>query len=439
MNDFLPPRRQATPGKQTLPRQPQAGPQASRPLDELPPVQPQALPLSPAPVRPTFTAPTTQHLAPEAPVAHESPQQTNDLRKPRRRKRGWPWWLGGGILVVIILAAGIFFFYRHELSPVSPTAQTTTRLTVVADSSPRQIGQLLFDKQLIRSTTVFDIYTRFSGSGGKFQAGTYNLSAAMSLPTIIDHLASGKTDSMRITFLPGVSLRPNPSTPVDQRTDIESVLLRVGFEKNDIEAAFTKQYDHKLLEGRPAGADIEGYVYGETYDFNSNASLDDIFNHVFDTYYAALQKDGVPDALKAENLSLYQGVTLASIVQREVSSSDPSTASHDQQQVSQVFRARLARGMPLGSDVTAYYGAIKAGQTPAVTVDTPYNTRIHTGLPPGPIATPSMGALEAVSHPAQGDYLFFLSGDDNVMYYAHTDAEHQANIKAHCKVKCAVS
>jgi UPF0755 protein len=129
---------------------------------------------------------------------------------------------------------------------------------------------------------------------------------------------------------------------------------------------------------------------------------------------------------------LYQAITLASIVQRE----EPDATS--QKQVAQVFYLRLAKDMPLGSDVTAYYGADQIGAERAVTVDTPYNTRIHTGLPPGPIATPGLTALQAVAAPASGDYLYFLSGDDDVTYFAHTDEEHEANIKAHCQIKCAI-
>jgi len=127
---------------------------------------------------------------------------------------------------------------------------------------------------------------------------------------------------------------------------------------------------------------------------------------------------------------LYQGITLASIIQREVS------GTKDQSQVAQVFYSRLAQGTPLGSDVTYQYAAKKLGVTPSPSLDSPYNTRKYAGLPPGPIATPGLSALQAVATPAPGDYLYFLSGDDNVTYFARTDAEHEANIQNHCHKKC---
>ena len=94
-------------------------------------------------------------------------------------------------------------------------------------------------------------------------------------------------------------------------------------------------------------------------------------------------------------------------------------------------------GMNLGSDVTYQYAAKLLGVAPDPKLNSPYNTRIHAGLPPGPIATPGKTALQAVANPGNNDYLFFLAGDDNVMHYAKTDAEHQRNIVQYCRVKCA--
>jgi len=93
--------------------------------------------------------------------------------------------------------------------------------------------------------------------------------------------------------------------------------------------------------------------------------------------------------------------------------------------------------MPLGSDVTYQYAAKILGVSPTPTLDSPYNTRINTGLPPGPIATPGLSALTAVASPAGGEYVYFLSGDDGMTYFAVTEAEHQENIANHCQVKCA--
>jgi UPF0755 protein len=97
----------------------------------------------------------------------------------------------------------------------------------------------------------------------------------------------------------------------------------------------------------------------------------------------------------------------------------------------------MSQGIQLGSDVTYQYIADKTGIPRDPGIDSPYNTRRFIGLPPGPISSPGLSALKAVGSPASSDYLYFLSGDDDVTYFAKTEAEHEANISAHCKVKCA--
>ena len=84
------------------------------------------------------------------------------------------------------------------------------------------------------------------------------------------------------------------------------------------------------------------------------------------------------------------------------------------------------------------YAANKDGAHPTVDYPSPYNTRVNTGLPPGPISVPGVDALRAVGSPAEGDYLYFVSGDDGKNYYARTEAEHNENITNHCQVNCAL-
>ena len=94
--------------------------------------------------------------------------------------------------------------------------------------------------------------------------------------------------------------------------------------------------------------------------------------------------------------------------------------------------------MLLGSDVTAYYGATISGLPRAVSTDTPYNTRLYAGLPPGPISNFSASSLDAIANPSNTDYLYFVAGDDGVTYFSHTLEEHEALTQAHCKVLCAI-
>jgi UPF0755 protein len=158
--------------------------------------------------------------------------------------------------------------------------------------------------------------------------------------------------------------------------------------------------------------------------------------------YKIVQRNNLVAGYKSQQLNLYQGITLASVVQSELDCEDKKTPERKercyqyQRTIAQIFLKRLREGTSLGSDVTFIYAANKQHIAPTVTIDSPYNTRLHPGLPPGPISSPGELALKAVANPTDTDYLFFIAGDDGLIYFAKTDAEHQKNIKNHCQIGC---
>ena len=155
-----------------------------------------------------------------------------------------------------------------------------------------------------------------------------------------------------------------------------------------------------------------------------------------------VQKNDLVAKYKAQGLDLYQGVTLASIIESEVDCEDKPTPERKercyqyQRTIAQIFLKRLRENVSLGSDVTFIYAANQAHVAPTVDIDSPYNTRLHAGLPPGPISSPGELGLKALANPSDTDYLYFIAGDDGLIYFAKTDAEHQQNIKNHCQKGC---
>ena len=129
---------------------------------------------------------------------------------------------------------------------------------------------------------------------------------------------------------------------------------------------------------------------------------------------------------------------MASIVQRESVGCGAADTCKDQKDIAGVFYNRMKRDMNLGSDVTYQYIADKLGVERDTQLESAYNLRIHTGLTPTPISTPGHSALEAVANPSTHNYLYFLSGDDDITYFGETDAEHEENIKNHCAEKCKI-
>lgn len=364
------------------------------------------------------------------PQAITTEPRSLQMKKPRRKKR-----LVMGILIVVIsliVAAmiGAIAWYRTQLQPVATSQQEVAAIPIVIEpgSTAGEIGTLLETHGVIRSSLAFDVYTRLNNIRNSFQSGSYTIDPRQTLPEVVQQIIDGDTEVLTITFLPGATLAEN-----------RQVLIDAGFEEERVDEALAADYsDMPLFATKPASADLEGYIYGETYTFNGNVSVETVLSHVFEVFYEKIAANGLVAALQAQGLTLYEGITLASIVQREVTATNPSVVSEDQQKVAQVFLTRLARDMQLGSDVTYQYAADKLGVERSVDLDSPYNTRRYTGLPPGPIAVPGLGALQAVANPANTDYLFFLSGDDDVTYFGKTEAEHQRNIELYCQEKCLI-
>lgn len=340
-------------------------------------------------------------------------------------------------LSVLAVAIGValagWIWYNQQISSVVDESASSVRVTIESGTTPDQIARSLQDEGVITSQLAFLLYTRFSGVQNSLQAGTYNLSPAETIPEIAKHLVDGKVDSMSVLFYPGAALRNYSGKPEGQRQDIEASLLKAGFTLDEIKTGFEADYsDYKdtLFQGRPANTDLEGYVYGDTYSLSSGTTVESVLRASFDEFWRVIQENDLVNKFAEKDLTLYEGITLASIVQKEA-------VGGDEAEIAQVFYSRLAIAMPLGSDPTYQYAADKAGVARSLELDSPYNTRKFQGLPPGPIATAGVTALSAVAEPADTDYLYFLHGDDNKIYFAHTIEQHNANTSQYCQVKCA--
>ncbi len=348
--------------------------------------------------------------------------QPSGLAHPKKvsKRKIWLWIIGILVTIIIGLVASSVVWYNFQLSPVGKDIGQLEKITIKSGSTSVQVGDELKKMSIIRNSLAFDIYTRLLGKNKTLQAGIYRLSPAESIPQIVAHLINGSVDKFNITFLPGGTL-----------SDAAKVLKKAGYSDQEVAAAMDANYGGLLFDGKPDSANLEGYIYGETYNFNTGVQAKDILQATFDEFYRQVQANKLVTAFESHGLNLFQGITLASIIQKEASN------PQDQKQIAQVFYLRLQMGMSLGADSTYQYIADKTGVARDTNIDSPYNTRRFVGLTPGPIAVPGLTALQAVANPASGDYVYFLAGDDGVMYLAHTAAEHEANIVNHCKINCS--
>ena len=345
-------------------------------------------------------------------------------RTASRRQSRWRL-VGAALLVMLLLAGGAALgtrlFYLDALKPVNAAAEMAQSVTIPKGAALSQIARQLKDEGLIKNVWAFTWYANSQGVHASLQAGTYSFSQSKSVAQIVAQLSHGKVKTDLVAIVPG------------QRLDqIRTTLVNYGF--ND--AAVAIALDPATYSGNPAladkppGASLEGYIYPDSYQKNADTDP----KHIVESAIGQMDRQLTPSlrkAYKAEGLSTYQAITLASIVEKEVS------RPADRAQVAQVFLRRMSLGIRLDSDVTAFYGARLAGHELSVSYDSPYNTRLHEGLPPTPISNVTVGSLQAVAHPAKTNWLYFVSGDDGKTYFAHTLAEHHNNVVKHCIKLCS--
>ena len=359
-----------------------------------------------------------------------------------------------GCLIALVLLAGLgfggaYFWYNTSIRAVSDNTRCLTevdcpsvRFEVGDKDTTTTIATNLKNAGLIRSDLAFKIYIKLNKNNLKF--GTYDLKATMSVSEIVKKLASGAASDnvFNLTVLPGETV-----------AEIKQKLLKNGYSSEQINEAFEKNYQNKILQGfydengnlsflgQPRSVQLEGYLFGDTYQFYKGESLEKVLNTMISALGDVVSSKNLEARFQAKGLTLRQGIILASIVQKEAKAPDMAS-------VAQVFLNRIRLGMSLGSDVTATYAAnlvdperkLLQSNADVLVHDSLYNTRFHTGLPPGPISNPGINALEAVANgdESKRSTLFFLTGDDGKMYYSDTEIGHNQNIRKYCQTLCGV-
>lgn len=310
-------------------------------------------------------------------------------------------------------------WYGVSLKPLS-TSTSIINFTVEEGASVHQIGLGLQKAKLIRSAKAFETYVRANPFANNLQAGTYELSPSMGVRKIVNKMAKGDVLKHTLTIFP------------DKRLDqIKETFIKAGYSEAEVENAFNpaNYKGHLALNSLPQGASLEGYLYPESFQKTASTPATAIVRQSLDQMSTRLTPELI-NSFAAQKLSVYQAIILASIVNQETD--DPQY----QPTVAQVFLKRFRQNISLGSDVTAFYASAIAGKPKSVTIDSPYNTRKYPGLPPGPIGNVTGNALNAVAHPSNTDFLYFVAGDDKKIYFSKTEAEHNRAIAEHCKLGC---
>jgi UPF0755 protein len=325
-------------------------------------------------------------------------------------------------------AGGLAFYVWNGLRPAPPGEMKTVELK--RGMSPFQFAEVLEKDGIIRNSFLFKYYLRYKHEGPRFQAGVYELKPGMDKDAIIAKLNAGETaqeKTVRVTIPEGYTVLQIADTLgelgiVDKTQFLQAADTNTDW--GDAEAVRSIPNNAKLRHR------LEGYLFPDTYELPKNSKPQDIIGRMvqeLDRKLDTLPEDW-QDTLAKRKLDLHQLLTVASLVEREV------VVDKERPVVAGIIYNRLAKGMPLQIDATVQYLLDKPKERlllDDLKVESPYNTYLHKGLPPGPIASPSLKSIEAALYPAETDYLYYVTKKDgsHEHLFARTLREHNRNIE----------
>ena len=313
-------------------------------------------------------------------------------------------------LVVAVAAAGGLAWVA--LTPTPAVQAGPLVVEIPAHEGVLGIATRLADAEVIRNRYAFVALTAGRGHIRHLKAGEYEIPRDASMLDVVDLLASGRVRQH-------VVLHPEGATVAELARALEAD--RLASAQDVLRAASD---DHLRRTLGVTGPSLEGYLFPDTYQFVRGMSVEEMLSRMVQRLRTKLTPELVERA-RARGLDVHQLLTLASIIERE------AVEPGEQRLISAVFWNRLRLDMPLQADPTVQYAVAKERRALTrvdLATDHPYNTYAHRGLPPGPIASPGLGAIEAALDPAPVKYLYFVARDDRRHHFSTTVTEHNAAV-----------
>ncbi len=321
------------------------------------------------------------------------------------------------ILAIFLLL--LCFWYVKAINTDNPNSFGEKQFTIKKGQSLTEISKNLKKQGFLEKTFWFNVYAVISGNKSEFRAGIYELKTDMDIVELVDDIMEQQkvepAKEVKITLLEGWSVE-----------QMDEYLVSRGLIKEKELIEYSEDYNLKkytFLADRPRKADLEGYLYPDTYLVFEKSSVGNIADKMLANFNKKLTGE-IRARIQAQEKTVFEVLTLASIVEKEM------YGYENRRVVADIFLKRLKVGMPLQSDATVNYITEKGNPAPSLKdtqIDDPYNTYKYRGLPPGPICNPSIEAIKAVVYPKETNYWYFLNAPSGEIIFSHNHDEHVRN------------
>lgn len=323
----------------------------------------------------------------------------------KRWMKRHPWMAFG--MATLFLTIAIHFYIAIFVPP--SREKIWKEVAVTEGMSFKAVAAMLHREGIIRYRGYFEILGRIQGITRRVRQGYYGLGTHMSMWEVLEALRQGRIIEYQVIVPEGYNLY-----------QIGYVLARTPLIK-DPQEFIRLAKDGKFVRSLGIEAStLEGYLFPDTYYFPKGITVEGIARHMVQRYRSVFD-DSYRARAAALGFTEHQIITLASIIEKE------AKIPSERKLISAVYHNRLKIGMKLQADPTAVYGK-KAWVTNVTREDlkrkTPYNTYLHKGLPPGPIANPGQESILAALYPAPVDYLYFVAQGDGSHYFSKDYSTH---------------
>jgi UPF0755 protein len=332
-----------------------------------------------------------------------------------------------GALIALAVAVAVVWFLASLFQPFAAAGHGRVIVVIPKGSSASKVGSILARDGVVSSGFFFDLRALVEGKRGQLHSGRFQLKRDMSYSAAIAALSKPPPATIAVKVV-----IPEGET----RAQIANLVASDGLTGSYTAASERSSLLNPVTYGAPRTTpNLEGFLFPATYDLQAGVSVG---HFVAQQILAFRQNFGSSEIRRAHALQItpYQLLTVASMIERE------AQTEGDRPKIAAVIYNRLREGMPLGIDATIYYAvelqnaiATYTGELTEAQLhsDSPYNTRVHKGLPPTPISNPGLASIRAAAHPAHVPYLYYVAGADGCgeQVFSSTAAQFEKDVASY--------